>query len=259
MQQRFNIKNEVKELWKQEEMYWGTRAKINWLKWGDTNSKYFHASTVQRRTTNVIHRIKDKTGRWLDDNDDIMAAFKETFDELYRGEPGEEDDYAIQHIPSLITQQDNSALIQEIHEEEVRRAVFSLGATKAPGPDGFTGVFFQKTWITVSRDIMRLVRDFFHDGTLPSNINETHITLVPKIPNPEEISHYRPISCCNFIMKVITRIMALRMKPLMEKVIATKQSAFVEGRQIQDNLVIVHEAFHTLKMETKKTEPYMAI
>lgn len=60
-------------------------------------------------------------------------------------------------------------------------------------------------------------------------------------------------------MKVITRIMALKMKPLMSKIIATNQSAFIEGRQIQDNLIIVHEAFYTLKKKRKKTEHYMAI
>lgn len=53
--------------------------------------------------------------------------------------------------------------------------------------------------------------------------------------------------------------MALRMKPLMNKIIATNQSVFIEGRQIQDNLIIVHEAFHTLKKKRKNSENYMAI
>lgn len=121
-------------------------------------------------------------------------------------------------------------MLKEIQENEIRRAVYSLGAHKALGPDGLGGIFYQKTWNIVNRDITKLGRDFFHDGTLPGKINETHITLVSKVNASEEIGHYRPISCCNFLKKIITQIMAERMKPLMSKIIATNQSAFIEGR-----------------------------
>lgn len=149
--------------------------------------------------------------------------------------------------------------MSEIHESEVKNAIFSPGANKAPRPDGYSGIFFQKSWHIIGQDVTKMVRDFLFKGTLLDRINETHITLVPKFPNPDEIAHHRPISCCNFLMKNITRVMALRMKSLINKIIATNQSAFVEGRQIQDNLLFVHEAFHTLRRKSKKLEPYMAI
>lgn len=259
MDRRFKLKKEVKDLWKQEEAYWGARAKLNWLKWGDKNTKYFHASVMQRRKMNIIHKIKNKDGGWIEGNVEIMQSFKDTFNDLFRGSEGEKEENAVQHIPNLVTPEDNSMLLKEIHEREVKEAVFSLGANKAPGPDGLSGIFYQKAWGTVAWDVTHMIREFFKEDKLPDKINETHITLVPKIPNPEEIGHYRPISCCNFLMKIITRIMALRMKPLMKKIIASNQSAFVEGRQIQDNLVIVHEAFHTLKKKGKRADHYMAI
>lgn len=259
MEKRFKIKKEVKELWKQEEMYWGTRAKVNWLRWGDRNSKYFHATTMRRRETNTIHRVKDITGEWRNDNDEIKLAFKEYFEDLFKEYHNDDDHVALHSIPTLISHNDNEMLLKDINEKEVKSVVFSLGANKAPGPDRLSGLFFHKAWNTIGQEVTKLVRDFFKNGILPEKINETHITLVPKIPNPEEIGHFRPISCCNFLMKIITRIMALRMKPLMSKIIATNQSAFVEGRQIEDNLLVVHEAFHSLKKKSKKADNYMAI
>lgn len=83
MEKRFKLKKEVKDLWKQEEMYWGMRAKINWLKWGDRNSKYFHAFTMKRREANFIYRIKDKHGNWIEDNEDIKQVFKNYFEDIF--------------------------------------------------------------------------------------------------------------------------------------------------------------------------------
>lgn len=81
--ERCKIRKEVKDLWKQEEIYWGSRAKINWLKWGDRNTKYFHASAVQRREINSIRRIKDKHGNWVEQFEEIKQVFKDYFEDLF--------------------------------------------------------------------------------------------------------------------------------------------------------------------------------
>lgn len=78
----------MKDLWNQEEMYWGASTRINWLKCGDRNSKFFHASTMQRRAINTIHGIKDKNRRWIEDYGEIMVVFKDSFDELFRANDG---------------------------------------------------------------------------------------------------------------------------------------------------------------------------
>lgn len=73
------------------------------------------------------------------------------------------------------------------------------------------------------------------------------MAVIPKTPNPETISKLRLISCCNFIYKVVSKVIVGGMKPLINSIITPQQSAFVGGRMIQDNLVVAHEAFHYLK------------
>ncbi len=91
------------------------------------------------------------------------------------------------------------------------------------------------------------------------NINQTFISLIPKVDNPISIDHFRPISLCNTTLKVITKILANRIKPLFGKIIHPLQGAFVEGRVIQDNILIAHEMFHSFHKKKKGKTGWMAI
>lgn len=85
----------------------------------------------------------------------------------------------------------------------------------------------------------------------PPDVNETLVTLVPKISLSDIINQLRPISCCNFIYMVISNIIVARLKTYMGQLISSNQSAFVGRRLIQDNLVVVQEVFHALKKKDK--------
>lgn len=61
-----NLKIRLNQLWKQEETYWGQRAKMHWLKDGNHNSKFFHLSIIGRRARNHIVKIRDTSGEWLE-------------------------------------------------------------------------------------------------------------------------------------------------------------------------------------------------
>ncbi|CAL1404879.1 unnamed protein product [Linum trigynum] len=141
----------------------------------------------------------------------------------------------------------NLELTKPVTREEVKQAVFSLGPHKSPGPDGFTGVFFRKYWSTVGEDLCKEVQSFFSTATLPQGWNDTHIALIPKIPSPEKASQFRPISCCNFKYKVVSKIMSTRIKKFMPCLVSEMQAAFTGGRLIQDNITIVHEVLHHFK------------
>ena len=83
------------------------------------------------------------------------------------------------------------------------------------------------------------MKEFFQKGILLSDINETQVVLVPKVSSPEKMAHFRPISCCNFILKIITKIIMLRLRKFMNQLISPNQSAFIGGCLIQDNIVVV--------------------
>ena len=100
--------------------------------------------------------------------------------------------------------------------------------------------------------------DVFTKRRVPEFMNKTHIVLIPKIQGPEVIGNYRPISLCNTIYKIITKVIVARVRPLLDKLISPCQAAFIPGRREVDNTIIAQELIHTIG-RTKGKRGYMAI
>lgn len=126
----------------------------------------------------------------------------------------------VQYIPRSISQTQNEKLIQSITEEEVKRALFQMNPDKSPGPDGMTPGFFQKHWRIVGKDVVRMVEKFFNDGIIPVGLNVTNLVLIPKKKYPNKMTELRPISLCNVLVKIITKVLANRIKGMMNSVIS---------------------------------------
>ena len=109
-------------------------------------------------------------------------------------------------IPSLVSMEENAALIAMPLFEDIKNAVFDMNADGAPGPDGFGGPFFQHFWDIVGVDVVNSVQDFFYTGTLIPNINANILVLIPKVPGAASMGDFRPIALANFQFKIITKI-----------------------------------------------------
>ena len=90
-------------------------------------------------------------------------------------------------------------------------------------------------------------------------INYTHIALIPKNNSPEKITEFRPISLCNVIYKLVSKVLANRLKKILPHIISENQSAFVPGRQITDNVLVAFEVMHHLHKKNKGKVGQMAI
>ena len=91
------------------------------------------------------------------------------------------------------------------------------------------------------------VLDFLNSGIMLLEINYTHIVLIPKIKSLERILDYRPISLCNVIYKIISKVLANRLKLILPKLISPSQSAFVPSHLITDNVLVAYETFHAMQ------------
>ena len=89
-------------------------------------------------------------------------------------------------------------------------------------------------------------------------LNRTNVALIPKIHGLETIRNYHPISLCNTVYKMITKIIVARLRPMLDKLVSPVQSAFVPGRKGIDNAIIVQEVIHTISKK-KGRVGYMAI
>lgn len=80
-----------------------------------------------------------------------------------------------------------------------------MALSKAPCVDGFTAGFFQRHWNIIGDDITIAILDFLNGGELPMGLNDTAITLIPKVRNPQKITQYHAIALCPVLYKIATK------------------------------------------------------
>ncbi|XP_027081100.2 uncharacterized protein [Coffea arabica] len=223
-----------------EEQFWRQKARVKWLKEGDRNSRYFHAVVKQRRVQGMIHCIKNSNGVWMDKEEDIASEAISYFNDLFTG-PLDSFSDMLHLIPRMISPEDNGKLESLPTIEEVYQVVKSMDEESAAGPDGFTGKFFIFAWEVIKQDIHNAILSFFCGAELPRFITSTSIVLIPKMSNPQEFSHFRPISLCNFFNKLLSRILADRLAGMLPRIISPQQTGFVKGRNITENFLLAQE------------------
>ncbi|XP_074378458.1 uncharacterized protein LOC141719995 [Apium graveolens] len=243
---------EFLKLLEKKEVYWKQRAKQFWLKEGDQNTRFFHSYASGRKKNNQVTKLKDKHGVWKEGKEDIREIITEYFEELFQttGTAGELSEREYVH---RVAEEQNQKLMMPITREEVKEAVFSMYPEKSPGYDGLNPGFYQAYWNIVGSDVVDLCKLFFDTGDLPDGVNHTLVCLIPKKKNPQQMTDIRPISLCNVLFRILSKVLANRLKQCLPSLISEQQSAFVKGRLLTDNALIAFELNHYIRRKTQGT------
>ncbi|GAU26876.1 hypothetical protein TSUD_02790 [Trifolium subterraneum] len=202
---------------KQEEDYWRQRSKTHWLRDGDSNTKFFHAVASARKKKNHITQLSNNDGVMIQEHQGKCNIAKNYFEQLFQQEEGHEDEITCL-INHRVSNEDNCSLIREFEIDEFREALFSMHSDKAPGPDGLNPAFYKRFWDLCGVEIFNTSKQWLQQGCFPPQINETNIVLIPKVENPTSMKDLRPISLCNVLYKIISKVLANRLKPLLTSV-----------------------------------------
>ncbi|GJR86569.1 RNA-directed DNA polymerase, eukaryota, reverse transcriptase zinc-binding domain protein [Tanacetum coccineum] len=213
-----------------EEKFVHQQAKIKWLCDGEKNSKYFHRVLKGISNKRKVFSLRDDSGNSYE-QDQIPNLFLKHFEEFLGST------YPIKGIDSSgnlfkrkLSVGDANKMITNVSDTEIKRALFDIDDSKAPGPDGFTAAFCKKAWSIVDVDTCNAVREFFSSGKMLEELNATFVSLIPKIMqcvstaaftlniNEDRIGYFKgrrglrqgdPISpyLCTLIMEVFSLIL----------------------------------------------------
>jgi hypothetical protein len=113
---------------------------------------------------------------------------------------------------SFINEEDNQALIKEVGKEELYQTLLSFQKDKSLGLDGLLVEFFLGCYEFIEEYLQRVVETTRTQGKMLGAFNTTFLALIPKEDNPTTFEKFRPISLCNCIYKIISKVIAIRLK-----------------------------------------------
>ncbi|XP_019196029.1 PREDICTED: uncharacterized protein LOC109189860 [Ipomoea nil] len=229
-----------------EDVFWRQRAKQHWLRGADANTRFYHMYASARKRKNTILRLKYDLGRWVD-GDALKPVVMNYYNGIFTANPAVVDgaDFFASVTP-CVTQSHNEWLNRPFDPGEVKAALFAMFPDKAPGPDAMNPGFYQQFWDVVGMDVTDFVLDCLNSGSLPHGLNESNIVFIPKKQTPELVADLHSIALSNVVYKIIAKVIANRMKPMLGDIISISQSAFIPGRLITDNILVAAEVRHFL-------------
>ncbi|XP_040384518.1 uncharacterized protein LOC107305206 [Oryza brachyantha] len=211
-------------------------SRITNIREGDANTKFFHLKANTRRRKNNIQILR-KENAWATSHEDKEAVIHDYFAAIMGWPEPRTCDLNWQefHTPPV----DLSHLDEPFTEEEILKAIKQMLTDKAPGPDGYTMNFFRVCWAIIKEDVVAVFNVINNLRCASLNmLNSANIVLIPK-KGAEEVADFRPISLIHSIAKILSKLLALRLRPHMHSLVSISQSAFIKGRSIHDNFKYV--------------------
>ncbi|XP_074283452.1 uncharacterized protein LOC141607999 [Silene latifolia] len=126
----------------------------------------------------------------------------------------------------------------------------ALAPQKARVKTGFLLRFFKTDWELVGDLFCTAIEEFFRKGKMMRKVNTTLLALIPKKSVPSMVQDFRPIACCSVVYKTISKIIANRLKCVLPDLIGNEQAAFVQGRNIFENIMMTQNLIKNYNQST---------
>jgi len=242
---RTELANRLRETDKKIESLICQKTRASWLKNEDSCTRFYHSSLRWRRLKNEVKGV-EVGGQWCEEPNTVLIEAKKLFENRFKATRDCGVRLDAVEFKSL-SPEDNVSLIFVFSEEEVRDAVWQCDGSKSPNPDGFNFNFIKESWDFIKDEFVAALAYFHEAGQILKGCNASFIALVPKVRDPTKLEQYRSISLVGAIYKVISKVLAGRIKKVLASVIDESQSTFLKDREMLDSVLMANEVVEDLK------------
>ncbi|XP_057808794.1 uncharacterized protein LOC131023266 [Salvia miltiorrhiza] len=230
------------------------KSRAKWLTDGDRNTSFFHRLIKFRKPKYRLDHLRIGD-HFSSDKEDIKNHIIDFFSNLFREEGPSRDDRTMLEaiIDHSVSEEQNANLIRIPEDEEIKVSVFGMDASSAPGPDWFSGCFYQSCWSIINSNICVVVRAFFMHSYLPAGCNASTLILIPKKDHVDTVTDLRPIILSNFFFKIISKILVTRLSAVAATCVSPNQFGFISGRSIHDCIVLGSEGFNCMNRTGRRS------
>jgi len=211
---------------------------------GETPSLHHIIKSRKRQTSRTIRRISDEHARIYSTSTGIRQAFKMHFNEKFKAlqtdvtKAQQPLNCELREIPVG----SNETLEAPITLSEIRSAIDKGKSHKAPGNGGIGLEFYKSEWETIKTDLLQIFNSMYIDGTILENQLKGIIVCIPKHAHPVTIADYRPLTLMNTDYKILTRIIAARLRQVLADMIHPHQYCGIPGKSVFDAVADVRDA-----------------
>ncbi|XP_026442693.1 uncharacterized protein LOC113342339 [Papaver somniferum] len=199
------------------------KARNRWILEGSSNTSFFHSNINIRRSANTISELVTEDGVTISEpiqlRDHVVSYYESKFNGVEL--PIEDNLFDYEHESISMTDKQMLDVIPSL--DEIKSAVFDLGADSAPGPDGFSRCFYRHCWDIIQQDLHSAIVYAWTSKSIPKGSNSSLIILIAKIRGADSLRKYRPIGLSNFFFKIFTKILATRLGRVLDKLVSEEQ------------------------------------
>jgi len=197
-----------------QEISWRLKSRALWIEAGDQNTKYFHAYANHRKNTNSIWSLLDEEGQTVTSQQDLELTAFTHFKQFYSRTPSDLQTQVevSQYLPRYFSEEEAGSLEIPVTIAEIKGVLSDMATDKSPGPDGWPVEFILAFFDLFENELIKMIEFSRIRGTVSGSLNSTFIALIPKKDKPTMFSDFRPISLCNLLYKIISKIISNRIK-----------------------------------------------
>ena len=232
------------------------RSRAKWVEEGEVSSKFFLNLENKNVNNNTIKCLKKDDGSYTKTEDEILIEQHNFYKKLYQRDKISETNMNqyLQNMKKHTTLNDEEKLLLEgnINESECVAALNLMKLNKSPGSDGLPVEFYKSFWTDIKIPLLDSLQEAYTSGELSTTQKRGIITLLHKKNDKTLLNNWRPISLLNTDYKILTHVLANRMKKVINTLISSDQTGYIKGRFIGQNIRVIQDVIELL--EEEKTE-----